>query len=264
MVNKDAILKKISGIEDKLLVSKGLDKALRADKSKEVSFTDFLDPHQRSILEKAFSGYDEIDCNFYGGYDDAERVVAFFYPDFMYGDEEQYFDYPFKILNIAPNSRDSLTHRDYLGALMGLGIKREKIGDILVRDDSCNIIVFDDIADYIKFNLNKVGSSKVEIDLKDIDELEVPDPKTKTINTTVASLRLDCVSSAGFGVSRSKIVDYIKAEKVSLNWEVISSLTRLVQEGDTISMRGKGRVVLEQVGKTTKKGRISVVMKKLI
>ena len=167
-------------------------------------------------------------------------------------------------MNITYNNRDPLSHRDFLGSLMGLGIKREKIGDILVRDDNCSIIVMEDIAEYLSYNLNKVGNSKVTIELKDVDELEVPEPKTKVLNTTVTSLRLDSVSSAGFGISRSKMVEYIKSEKVSLNWDVTSSLTRLVQQGDTISVRGKGRMVVESIGKTTKKGRIGVVLKKLI
>ncbi|MDF2524637.1 MAG: hypothetical protein K0R31_2278, partial [Clostridiales bacterium] len=85
-----------------------------------------------------------------------------------------------------------------------------------------------------------------------------------TIKTTVASLRLDSITSAGFGISRSKIVEYIKSEKVSLNWDVTPNLTKVVQQGDTISVRGKGRIFVEIIGSTTKKGRIGVVLKKLI
>lgn len=264
MINKDLILKKISNIEDKLFISKVLDKALKAEKIKTVTHTEFMDPHQQNIVEKAFSGYDDLEFNFNGGYEDAERAAAFFYPSFIDSEDESYFDFPFKLLNITYSSRENLNHRDFLGSLMGLGIKREKIGDILVNDNNCNIIVMEDIAEYIKFNLKKVGNSKVNIEQSDIDELEVPEPKTKTINTTVASLRLDSVSSAGFGISRSKMAGFIKSDIVSLNWDVTSNLAKLVQQGDTISVKGKGRVVVESIGNTTKKGRIGVNLKKLI
>ena len=261
MIDKNLILKRIMGIEDKLLVSKILDKAAKAEDIKCRTRSDFFDPHQKSVIEKAMQGDSDIEYTFNGGYTGAERVVIFFCPDFMFDDD---MDLPFKVLQIKPNTRDTLTHRDYLGSLMALGIKREKIGDILVRENSCNIIVLDEIADYIKYNLTKVGNAKVGIEVKEADELQVLEPKIKEINATVASLRLDSVASAGFGISRSKIAEYIKGDKVSLNWEVTDSLTKQVKEDDTISIRGKGRVVLESIGRTTKKGRTGVVLKKYI
>ena len=99
MQNKDLILKRILNIEDKLFVSKAIDKALKAEKIKGITHTEFLDPHQRNMLEKAFSGYDDLEFNFNGGYEDAERAVAFFFPTFMDVEEESYFDFPFKLLN---------------------------------------------------------------------------------------------------------------------------------------------------------------------
>jgi RNA-binding protein YlmH len=161
-------------------------------------------------------------------------------------------------------SREALTHRDYLGALMGLGIKREKIGDILVSEETCSIIVLNEIADYIFYNLDKVGNTRIKTVITDVDELVSREPKLKEISATVASLRLDCIASAGFGISRSKMVDFIKGEKVNLNWDGVSNPTKQVKAGDTISMRGMGRLVLDSVGGTTKKDRIKVVLKKYI
>jgi len=99
---------------------------------------------------------------------------------------------------------------------MGLGIKREKIGDILVREDFAFVVVLKDIADYIRINLTKVGNARVEIDIVNPDELDILEPKVKEISSTVASLRLDSVASAGFGISRSKTADLIRGEKVAV------------------------------------------------
>jgi RNA-binding protein YlmH len=265
MTDRQQILKKFLKIEDRLLVSKMLDKALKTEKSKMLVYSDFLDPYQKTIVEKVFSNMDDVDYTITGGYIGAERVIIIFRPNFVFKDD---FGNPFKVLDIVAKGRGSLSHRDYLGALMGLGIKREKIGDILVSADTdsnrCQIIVLGEISEYIRYNLVKVGTQNVEIELKDTDEFEVSGPKMLEISTTVASLRLDSVASAGFGISRSKIVDLIKAERVTLDWEGINSLTKQVKEGDTISIRGKGRVVLDKVGKITKKGRISLVLKKYI
>jgi len=170
----------------------------------------------------------------------------------------------FEILKIKPNTRENFSHRDYLGSLMGLGIKREKIGDILVREDFAFVVVLKDIADYIRINLTKVGNARVEIDIVNPDELDILEPKVKKISSTVASLRLDSVASAGFGISRSKTGRFDKRGKSGRQLETATNPARLVKEGDTISIRGKGRVVVEKVGNTTKKDRIHILLKKFI
>lgn len=264
MLNKELILKKISKIDDKLFISKILDKALKSMNIVSVVHSDFLDPYQKALVEKAFSGCEDIDCTFDGGYAGAERTIIFFHPAFISFNDDIDRDSFFKVLRITLNSRDSLSHRDYLGSLMGLGIKREKIGDILVYEEACDVVVLAEIADYIRYNLTKIGSTKVGVEVKSTGELQVPEPKVREINTTVASLRLDCISSAGFGMSRNKAAEFIKAEKLNLNWEMTNSPTKQVKEGDTITIRGKGRVVIEKIGGTTKKGRISITLKKFI
>ncbi len=263
MLNKENLLKKFSKIDDRLFISKMLDRALRAEKIRSSVFSDFMDPHHAKLIETAFSEMAEVNYIVDGGYPGAERVIVIFRPDFMSGDSD-HEELPIKLVHIALKSRENLNHRDYLGALMGLGIKREKIGDILVREDFCDVLAFEDIAEYIAYNLDKVGNARVEVELRDLEDLHALEPKTREIKTTVASLRLDSVASSGFGISRSKMADYIKAEKVNLNWEVTDNLTKQVKEGDTISIRGKGRVVVHQVSGTTKKGRIGIVLKKLL
>jgi RNA-binding protein YlmH len=264
MINKDVILKRVIKIEDKLIVSKILDKAAKSENIMMITHSDFLDPYQKSIVERAFADLKEINYKFEGGYSGAERVIVIFSPNFMSFDEFGNNEIPLSVLHIGVNSRNELTHRDYLGALMALGIKREKIGDILISEESGNIIVIDEIADYIKYNLDKIGNSKVAVEIKELNDIFVPEQKVKEIRTTVSALRLDCISSAGFGISRSKTAEYIKADKVSLNWESTENLSKQVKEGDTISIKGKGRVVLETIDKVTKKGRTAITMKKFI
>jgi RNA-binding protein YlmH len=121
-----------------------------------------------------------------------------------------------------------------------------------------------EISDFIKYNLEKVSNVKVDIKEVEEDELEVPESKVKEIRTTVPSLRLDSVSSAGFGISRSKIAELIKNERLSHNWETTDSVTKQVKEGDTISIRGKGKVVLEKIEGKTRKDRIFIILKKFV
>lgn len=263
MVDKDKILKKVSKIEDKLLIAKVLDKAFKTQKAKVYAYTDFMDPYQKGLIEKLLAGESGLDFDFDGGYDGAERVITVFRPDFMSYDEDS-FEMPFRLVDITFNIKESLNHRDFLGSLIGLGIKREKIGDILVREDGCSIVVLGDIAEYIKYNLARVGNVNVKVELKDMDDIQLEELEVKIINKTVASLRLDCIAAAGFGMSRNKVTEFINAEKVFVNWNAVPNTAKVLNEGDTISLRGKGRIILEEVGRTTKKGRIGISIKKLI
>lgn len=263
-MNKEDIIKKVSKSEDKLAVAKVLDRFVLMEKINKPTITDFLDPHLRNVVSTCLESSNIDNFLFYGGYEGAERTIVVFCPSNMPISQEPDFTGFFKVLKINLMRRENITHRDYLGSLMGLGIKREKIGDILIKDEYCLVIVLSEIAEFIKYNLEKVGNVKVEVEYEDLDSLQAYEPKVKEIRTTVASLRLDAIASAGFGISRSKIADFIKAEKVNLNWETTPSSSKLVKEGDLISIRGKGRVVLQEIGRTTKKDRISVYLKKFI
>jgi RNA-binding protein YlmH len=263
MLNRELILKRSGKPEDRLLASKILDKAELSDRIGKPVHTDFLDPYQQGLVEKAFSGIGDMEYDFYGGYVGAERAVAIFRPDF-YEPEEAEYDSFMRLLIIRANSREGLTHRDYLGSLMGLGIKREKTGDIIVADESCSIVVLSDIAGFIAGNLVKVGNTGVSVEIGDTGGLLVPEPKIREIKVTVASLRLDCIAAPGFGISRSKAAEFIRAGKLNHNWVVTENPDKSVREGDVLSIRGKGRVVVETVGGKTKRDRIGVVLKKLV
>lgn len=131
MINRELILKRILKADDRLLVSRVFDKAQLAIKIQKPVHTDFLDPYQQSIVQTAFLESEDIEYNFNGGFNGAERAVVVFHPVFF--SNEDLSDNFFKVLNIKLNGRDNLSHRDYLGSLMGLGIKREKTGDIILN-----------------------------------------------------------------------------------------------------------------------------------
>lgn len=263
MINRETIFKRITKIDEKLFISKVLDKAEKCEKIGKLIHTDFIDPHQNKLIQSILPEVRGLNYILNGGFDGAERVVLFFCPDFIIVEDFNISE-AFTVLSIDLKSKESLTHRDFLGSLMGLGIKREKIGDIIIKEDGCHLIVLSEIADFIIYNLLKVGNSKVVIEKVSLDDINVTEKEVEEISSTVASLRLDCIASASFGISRTKVVDYIKSDKVNLNWVTTDDPTKIVKQGDTISLRGKGRVVLVEVGRVTKKGRIGIILKKNI
>lgn len=246
-------------------MAKLLDKAEFAAKAHRLVHSDFLDPHQVQLAEKLLSSVCTCEYSFFGGFAMAERAVVLFRPEFI-GDDEwlRFQDEMIKSIEIKPLCRNTLSHRDYLGALMSLGIRREVTGDILVREESCSIIVLSEIAQYITENLFKVGNIGVDVTISGIMELSTPEPKISEIKTTVAALRLDSLCAHSFGLSRSKAAEFIKAGKVQLNWEATLSVDKQVREGDTVSLRGKGKAVLDKVGGRTKKDRIAISIKKFV
>ena len=250
-------------LKKELFLSKILDKASRAENTQRVEYSDFLDPSQRNIVNSILDQREGVNYFFSGGYPGAEREVVVFRPDFISEDDVEVTEI-FKLLRVKPNKRDSLSHRDYLGALMGLGIKREKIGDILVGEDRCDIVILREMAEYVSYNLQKVGNTRVDVETADLSGIITPELKVKIINTTVASLRLDCISGAGFGISRTRASELIRGEKLNLNWEITDSVSKQVKEGDTISIKGRGRIVVEKVAGTTRKGRINITIKKMV
>lgn len=262
--DRDVLLKKVQKIEDKLLLARILDKAEKARDYGYSMHSDFLDPHQRYLVEKALVRFSSFNISFSGGFRGAERVVAVLHPDFALPENTELYQEYFKLIYVQQKGREVLTHRDYLGALMGMGLKREKVGDILVEGEQCGIVVLKEVADYIYYNLASVGNVKVNVEIREMDAFRLPEKHTKEIRVTVASLRLDCVVGAGFGLSRSKISDLISAERVFLNWEATNNPSKTVKEGDTLSIRGKGRIVVDSIGGQTKKGRIGVVLRKLL
>ena len=136
------------------------------------------------------------------------------------------------------------------------------IGDIIVQNNLCDIIVSKNIAEYILNNLKFIGHEKIEVKEISLDEILIPKDSSKEVKTTVSSLRIDNIISAGYGISREKSLALVKGEMVKLNHVVVKSAVKTVQEGDLISVRGKGRIEIREIGGTSKSGRIKLVLAK--
>ncbi|MGN0733278.1 MAG: YlmH/Sll1252 family protein [Emergencia sp.] len=193
-----------------------------------------------------------VRTSFYGGYEDAERVILINMPDYFDLDR----DNPLCVIRAekAPGSRE-LTHRDYLGSLLGLGLKRDMIGDIIVREDGADIIVMEDIADFILMNYYKAGRTNLSVSRLPISGLILQEHKKTIVTDTVASLRLDSVIASAFGLSRGKASEAITRGIVFVNNMEVIKTDYQVAEGDKLTLRGKGKAVLAEVGGRSRKDR---------
>jgi len=223
-----------------------------------ITFTNFLTPTEQSLINTV--KYKNVIFN--GGSTLCERRRAFFLPDYISEEEFDVEEYitAFKITY----SFKTLSHRDFLGTLMGLNIKRECIGDIYVFEKVAYIFVNKEIASYILMNLKKVGNLGVEIEEISINEVVVPEPKTEEIKFTVNSLRLDSIIAGTFKISRETATNAIKDGLVMLNYLPVLTPSKSLNENDVISLRGHGKAKIDSIGSLSKKGRIFISIAKMI
>lgn len=250
--------------EDKMLLAGAEDKFRQSCQQYRITCTNFLDLHQRSLMENLWQelgrGQQDTRCIFYGGYDDAERTVAAFLPD--YADES---DCPLSVIRIKTPARGrKLTHRDYLGSLLGLGLKREMIGDILTSEHGADVIVLDEIKDFIMLNYSKAGRTTLQLEPVPISDLRIPQERTVMVKDTVASMRLDNVISSAFSLSRAKASEAIRAGLVFVNSIQSEKPDMQVDCGVKLVLRGKGKAYLREVGGRTRKDRIFIVIERFM
>ncbi len=246
--------------DEKLLLSRAEDALRLAQKRYDVKTLGFLTPRERTFLEKHVFAPNDMQLYFDGGYPDAERTLLVCAPEFMNPMKEEYLH----IIECTGREISGLSHRDYLGSLMGLGIVRESIGDILVAEEKAYLFIKPEQTAYILQNLTKIGRCGIRLRLCSFDEVQVPERATKEVETTVSGLRLDSVISSAIGVSRGKSAEMIHAGMVTVNWETIEDVSCGVKEGDMFSVRGYGRMKLSRVGGLTRKGRYSITVSRYI
>ncbi|MCQ2551537.1 MAG: YlmH/Sll1252 family protein [Clostridia bacterium] len=240
--------------EKDVLMGQIQDKYSRFRGKNVLTATDFLDLNQQSIA----NGHTQEGI-FYGGYEDAERKRLVFLPDYANLEDT------IKVLKVtrAKEGRE-LTHRDYLGSLLAEGIKREKIGDILVRDDGADILVAAEVAEYLASNYSMAGRVSLKVEIGEVEDLDLSSQKTKEIKDTVSALRLDSVLSSAFGISRSKAQEAVKMGIVFLNGVQMNKSDKQVKEGDKLVIRGKGKACLREVSGKSKKDRIYIIVDRYI
>ncbi len=191
----------------------------------------------------------------FGGTDEAERqMVAFI-------DEYDNADFPIGAVRITSPMLKNLSHRDFLGSILGLGLKREKCGDIIILEDVCYIILHRDIISFVASQLTKVGRAGVKCTECDLSDIKLPEKNFTPISGTVASLRLDAVVSHFAGKGRGQASGLISAGFVFVNGILCEKNDMHLQDGDTVSVRGYGKATLE-VGGKSKKDRIFITLHK--
>lgn len=251
--------------DNELLLARIEDCISSCEDSYLVTSTNFLDIYQQSTVIEYLRRRSGVRFDFYGGFDDSERKTAVFFPDYAEG-----IDYikenpdlsPIVALDIKKDSFSTLSHRDYLGAVMGLGIKREAVGDIIVTDKGCSMAVIRSVAGYIKENLTSVGRGSVSIEITDTFENSGTEAVFESKRCYVSSMRLDAVVSVAFSLSRSTAADKIKRGEVLMNGVVMSKPDIKVPFGAKLVIHGSGKVIIDEDAGLTKKGRQAFIIRK--
>ena len=234
----------------------------RSEQNGICSFSDFLDERQCAEAEKwCLHNTGGLIYKFWGGFPDAERKMLAVYPDYY----EEYImqDFPFRCITFTYRKEDKLTHRDFLGTFMGMRLKRDIIGDIIVGEGITQAFVTDVAGKLILSTVSKIGRTGVKCFGDRPFEMEVRHD-FKNISGTVASLRLDCVVSLAIGLSREKSALLIRAGKVEVNHFTAESVSEEVRESDVISVRGYGKFIMSGQTGMTRKNRIHIILKKFV
>ena len=251
--------------DERLLLSRVLDKAERCRTRSVPEYTGFLSPAEQAMVQDALRFYGDVRFVFRGGFEGAERNICFFLPEWM---DEEYLT-PDTEETITAVSADisranGISHRDVLGSLMGIGLTREKLGDILIADGAAQCVLLKSAADIILSQWEGIGRYNISSKEIALSELSVKPPQLKHITDTVATLRLDAVMSSGFSLSRTKASEYISAGRVAVNHRDCLKGDKSVAEGDIITCRGLGKCILREVSGTSKKGRTIIKMDRYI
>lgn len=248
MLPRDELLK---SVENREALVRILDRAEDALKTWEIAQTDFLSPPELAEALEVFSRLTEVRAVAWGGYPQAERQRLAIGRSDLPLDESHVEVTP---VEIAGNFLfDTATHRDFLGAMLGTGIVRDKTGDILVLGErGAQAVVVPELVEFLEMNLTQVRSVPVKTRPIEWTELRVQPPKKKQMTTVEASMRLDAIASAGFGMSRSKMASLISGGDVRVNWKEITQASYNVKAGDLIAIRGKGRLEVGEVSMTKK------------
>lgn len=248
--------------EDKVLLAKIWDKVNTGIRKCTFAHTCFLSPRELDMTRYLFGQLEGLFA--FGGYENAERQMLFYLPDYLDRSVLYDVDSPLVCLHATFYERDNLSHRDFLGALMGIGIARETVGDICVSNRSCDFFVTAEIAPHVLQNFVSAGRTKLHLNKIALGQVQIPEPETKELTDTLSSLRLDNVIAAGFRIGRSLAAQYVTAGKASINGLPCEKPDRPVNEHATISVRGLGKIKLKSIGTFTKKGRIPVVIDRYV
>ena len=265
-MNKQEALKEYKNQEERLVLAKVLDKINFTENRNKLEYTDFLNLYEQELITKFLNKIHYTNYYFYGGFENAERKIAIFYPErFTKEMIEKNYNKMISIIRIKlPNDLiGKYDHREYLGAVMKIGIVREKIGDIMCNQNGADIIIREDAKKFIFQNIGSLTRfEKSEITEEPIENLKEVNVPKEEIDITVTSLRLDNFVGELARCSRNKATEIIDQERVLVNYQIETKVSKQIKEGDTITIRGKGRFIIKQLKGNTRKGRFIVLVEK--
>ena len=264
-MNKTELLNRFSrDAEERVVLARALDQLDRAQNRSIPSATQFLSPAQRAALEPLLAASGRPRHLFRGGYEGAERTVCVFLPDWQEPEDWMPEDELAALEAAFPPTGAELTHRDLLGGLMGIGLTRERVGDILVRETAAQIVCLKEAAPIILSQFSQAGRYKLKLREIPLSALAPAPNQVKVIHDTVSALRLDAVLASGFSLARSKAADAVTGGRVSLNHRECLKPDRPVAQGDVLTCRGLGKCVVKTVGGQSRKGRIIIELERYL
>ncbi len=245
--------------EDRILCAHTLDLCASAENKNYITHTGFLSMHEQSVM-RSLSPEFSARYEFFGGYAGAERCVLYFLPE--YADSADGLE--MRLITAGFSEREKLTHRDFLGALMSLGITRANVGDISVCEGKAQIFVLDAVCGFICQNFTRVKNTSVSCKNSEISEFTEPVRRVETVRDTVMSPRLDAVISSAFSVSRSDAQTFIEGGYVFVNDIETRKCSKTAAEGDKLVLRGRGRARLKEISEKSKKGRTWIEIERFL
>lgn len=254
--------------DDKILLAQVSDKIEMCENKNKIEFTDFLDLAQIELVQNYINKLKIKNYMSYGGFEQAERKMFVIYPEkFNAMVVEKNLSSIVKIVRIQlpDDLKGKYNHRDYLGAVIKLGVKREKVGDIIVDNDGADIIVNKDIAQFLAENLGSLTRfSKSKITIEEIEKLRTVEVKREERDIIVSSLRMDNVISELARCSRNKALEIINTERVFVNFQCETKKTKQIKLRDMITIRGKGRFYIKELVGQSRSGRVIVKIEKFV
>lgn len=235
------------------------DSAIKASQFGSVIYSDFFEPNLQHIIEREIGRYPQSDCEFFGGHDYCERKMLCIFPK---GENPLLEEYPIDLVRIKATKNAQIAHPDVLGSVLGLGIEREKIGDINITDDVIQVFVSTPLGEFICNNLGKINKYDVQVECVSVSEAIVVEPKFTNMSIIIPSMRLDAIIHTVFRISRNEAASFVKGEKVFINHIPVTKPSVNLKSGDVISVRSKGRFIVEEITGNTKKGNIKLSVKK--
>lgn len=250
--------------ENKLLIAKAIDKFEFCKTKNKITYTDFLNITEISILEKVLKEEHIQNYVFYGVKEDADRKILIFYPEKITKEMlEKNYSSILEIIRITLPNEVKYEHREFLSGIMKLGLKREKFGDIIVTDSGADIVVLKEVTKYFLDGLKELTRfRKSNITVQSINDIEQKETEFLDFTIIVSSIRLDNFVAELAKCSRTRAKEIIEQGNVFVNSVNELKDAKKLNIGDVITIRGKGKFIFENIGKETRSGRITINIKK--